>query len=78
MSKRFIIPLQKNCYFAIGFYYFGKSIQKHPDSVCENDVNNEQTIEREVDFSTAKLERSEGEGKCIFFRKLARARMLSC
>ena len=63
----FIIPLQKkekyewfihdstkkNCYFAIGFYFFGKSIQKHPDSVgkmtltmnkidsvCANDVNN--------------------------------------
>ena len=35
---------QKNCYFAIGFYFFGKSIQKHPDSVCENDVNNEQNV----------------------------------
>ena len=34
----------KNCYFAIGFYFLGKSIQKHPDSVCENDVNNEQTV----------------------------------
>ena len=33
-----------NCYFAIGFCFFGKSIQKHPDSVCENDVNNEQTV----------------------------------
>ena len=22
---------KKNCYFAIGFYFFGKSIQKHPD-----------------------------------------------
>ena len=53
----------KNCYFAIGFYLFGKSIQKHPDCVCENDVNNEQnvhgyyicqTIEGEVDYSTAK------------------------
>ena len=32
-KKRIIIPLQKNCYFAIGFYFFGKSIQKHPDSV---------------------------------------------
>ena len=35
---------KKNCYFAIGFYFLGKSIQKHPDSVCENDVNNEQTV----------------------------------
>ena len=35
---------KKNCYFAIGFYFFGKSIQKHPDSVCENDVNNEQNV----------------------------------
>ena len=43
-NKRFIIPLQKNCYFAVGFYFLGKSIQKHPDSVCENDVNNEQTV----------------------------------
>ena len=24
--------------------FFGKSIQKHPDSVCENDVNNEQNV----------------------------------
>ena len=62
-NKRFIIPLQKNCYFAIGFYFFGKNIEKHPDSVCENDVNmmNKmfagiicQTIEREIDYSTAK------------------------
>ena len=55
---------KKNCYFAIGFHFFGKSIQKHPDSVCENDVYNEQnvrgyniicqTIEREVDYSSAK------------------------
>ena len=35
---------KKNCYFAIGFYFLGKSIQKHPDSICENDVNNEQTV----------------------------------
>ena len=35
---------KKNCYFAIGFYFFGKRIQKHPDSVCENDVNNEQNV----------------------------------
>ena len=33
---------KKNCYFAVGFYYFGKSIQKHPDSVSENDVKSEQ------------------------------------
>ena len=24
--------------------FLGKSIQKHPDSVCENDVNNGQTV----------------------------------
>ena len=30
--------------FAIGFYFIGKSIQKHPDSLCENDVNNEQNV----------------------------------
>ena len=42
-NKRFIIPLhKKNCYFTFGFYFSGKSIQKHPDSVCENDVNIEQ------------------------------------
>ena len=35
---------KKDCYFAIGFYFLGKSIQNHPDSVCENDVNNEQTV----------------------------------
>ena len=57
-----LFPYEKNCYLAIGFYFFGKSIQKHPDSVCENDVNNEQnvrayymqTIEWEVNYSTAK------------------------
>ena len=44
-NKMLIIPQQKkNCYFAIGFYFFGTSIQKHPDSVCENDVNNEQNV----------------------------------
>ena len=37
-NKRFIIPLQKKLLF------FGKSIQKYPDSVCENDVNNEQNV----------------------------------
>ena len=53
---------EKNCYLAIGFCFFGKSIQKYPDSVCENDVNNEQnvrayymqTIKWEVNYSTAK------------------------
>ena len=35
---------KKSCYFAIGFYFFGKSIQENPDSVCKNDVNNEQNI----------------------------------
>ena len=44
-NKRFIIPLQKkHCYFAIDLYFFGKSIQKHSDSVCENDVNSEQNV----------------------------------
>ena len=44
------------------FHFFGKSIQKHPDSVCENGVNNEQnvpgiicqTIKREDEYSIAK------------------------
>ena len=31
-----------NCYLAIGFYFL--VIQKHPDSVWENDVNNEQNV----------------------------------
>ena len=62
-NNRFIIPLLKKiCYFAVGFYCFGKSIQKHPDSVSENDVKSEQmfahiicqTIEWEVNYSTAK------------------------
>ena len=35
---------KKNCDFAIGLYFFGRSIQKHPDSVCENDVDNEQNV----------------------------------
>ena len=37
-----LLQYKKNCYFAIGFYFFGKSIQKYPDSVCENDVNNDE------------------------------------
>ena len=32
------------CYFAIGFYFFGKSIKKHPDSLCENDNNNKVNV----------------------------------
>ena len=35
---------KKNCYFAIGFYFFGKRIKKHPDSLCENDNNNEVNV----------------------------------
>ena len=42
--KRFIIPLQKKLLFGNWFLFFGKSIQKHPDSVWENDVNNEQNV----------------------------------
>ena len=43
-NKRLLLHYKKNCYFAIGLYFFGKSIQKHSDSVCENDVNNEQNV----------------------------------
>ena len=53
-----LFHFKKNYYFAISFYFFGISIQENPDSVCENDDNNEQnvrkTIEREVDYSTVK------------------------
>ena len=35
---------KKSCYFAIGFYFFGKSIKKHPDSLCKNDNNNEENV----------------------------------
>ena len=65
-------------YFAIGFYFFGKSIQENPDSVCENDVNNEQnvrryyicqTIEREVDYSTAKKRKKTLLFWLLFFGK---------
>ena len=35
---------KKNCYLAICFYFFGKSSHKHPDSVSENDVNNEKNV----------------------------------
>ena len=44
MNKRFIIPLQKKLLFGNWFLFIGKSIQKHPDSVWENDVNNEQNV----------------------------------
>ena len=43
-NKRFIIPLQKNRYFAIGLYFLVRVFTEHPDSVCENDVNNEQNV----------------------------------
>ena len=39
---------KKSCYFTIGFYFFGKSIHKHPDSVCEDDVNNEQNLRAQL------------------------------
>ena len=39
-NKRFIIPLQKKKLSGNWLLFFGKSIQRHPDSVCENDVNN--------------------------------------
>ena len=43
-NKRFIIPLQKTKKTkkksGNWLLFFGKSIQTHPDSVCENDVNN--------------------------------------
>ena len=35
---------QKNCSFAICFYFFGKSIKKHSDSLCENNNNNELNV----------------------------------
>ena len=35
---------KKNCLFCDWLVFFCKSIQKHSDSVCENDVNNEQNV----------------------------------
>ena len=35
---------KKKLLFGNWFLIFGKSIQKHPDSVRENDVNNEQNV----------------------------------
>ena len=35
---------KKKLLFGNWFLFFGKSIQKHPDSVWENDVNNEQNV----------------------------------
>ena len=43
-NKRFIIPLQKTIAIWQLVSIFCKSIQKHPDSVWENDVNNEQNV----------------------------------
>ena len=40
LIRGLLFHYKKNRYFAIGFYFFGKSIQKHPDSIYENDVNN--------------------------------------
>ena len=35
---------KKNVILQLASIFLGKSIQKHPDSVCENDVNSEQTV----------------------------------
>ena len=35
---------KKKLLFGNWFLFFGKSIQKHPDSVWENDVNNKQNV----------------------------------
>ena len=35
---------KKKLLFGNWFLFFGKSIQKHPDSVWENDVNNDQNV----------------------------------
>ena len=35
---------KKKLLFGNWFLFFRKSIQKHPDSVWENDVNNEQNV----------------------------------
>ena len=44
-NKKFIIPPQKKkMLFCNWLLFFGKSIQKHSDSVCENNVNNEQNV----------------------------------
>ena len=34
----------KKLFFCNWHLFFGKSIQKHSDSICENDVNNEQNL----------------------------------
>ena len=39
--KGFSIPLQKNYSFVKGFNFFAKSIKNRPDSLCENNNNNE-------------------------------------
>ena len=44
LNKRFIIPLQKKLLFGNWFLFFGMSIQKHPDSVWEKDINNKQNV----------------------------------
>ena len=43
-NKRFIIPLEKKIFFCNRFYCFGKSIKKHPDSLFENNNNNELNV----------------------------------
>ena len=35
---------KKKCYFAIGLYFLVRVFTENPDSVCENDVNNEQNV----------------------------------
>ena len=39
-----LFHFKKKLLFYNWLLFFGKSIQKHPDSVCENDINNEQNV----------------------------------
>ena len=42
-NEQNVIPLQKKL-SGNWVLFFGKSIQRHPYSVCENDVNNQQNV----------------------------------
>ena len=35
---------KKNCYFAVGLYFLVRVFTEHPDSVCENGLDNEQNV----------------------------------
>ena len=42
--KGLLFHYKKKCYFAVGLYFSVRVFTENPDSVCDNNVNNEQNV----------------------------------